>query len=622
MNWLKTNLSKLFNLDITLVYVAFGIMIFGKFIFWYGHPLLTFSDQAAYLVMAQLVAEGKLPYIDFFEWNPPLIMYLNLIPLVIAKQLHLPIIAVFNYSVISLCAFSAVMSLHLATKYMSKQQLTAFLPFIFAATYFNLDQTTNIGEREHLFIVAYLPFLILRGLAWQGQKISRLDAIVSAVVAAVGMALKPQFAASALLVELCFYYQFKTIKVFARPEIYTVMVVFLLYLFGLMLLPAKVWDMYFNQVVPLYVNGLKYSSRALIYMLRHDPNFYIPFVHMLVTLPLALLYSRYNRWIAPLGVFTLSFVFHYVYGNQAWPYRYIPMTASLFMLDGLLIGMLLEKISTRLNQSKLTSLFVGFTILGAASYTTYSQLSGENANRAINSRPFDLANVGYSGTCLGSDFDPLVFSILSQTKLDDSVIFIGNGIDPGFPAILQTGRKPGSRYLFCSLPFIDYCATQTKDQRWEKMAETAVANYGQDIIKNKPAVIYVQQRQIEELLNRYHFFDRFMAAYELAGETDLYKVWTHKGKLTNSSLATNPTQIVIDILAKRITIEDAVLESGYERSKIERWLYLARLALEHAVSKHTSDRQLEIDENINNLNETINQLKTENAQLKLDLQKK
>ena len=70
-----------------------------------------------------------------------------------------------------------------------------------------------------------------------------------------------------------------------------------------------------------------------------------------------------------------------------------------------------------------------------------------------------------------------------------------------------------------------------------------------------------------------------------------------------------------------ITVEEAVLESGYEREKIERWLYLARQALSHAVSKHASDRQLEIDEEIRKLNENINQLKIENSELKLKLEK-
>lgn len=65
MNLLKAIASKLFNSTTTFLYLAFAIMIIGKIIFWYGHPLLTYPDQAAYLEMAELIASGKLPYLDF-----------------------------------------------------------------------------------------------------------------------------------------------------------------------------------------------------------------------------------------------------------------------------------------------------------------------------------------------------------------------------------------------------------------------------------------------------------------------------------------------------------------------------------------------------------------------------
>lgn len=609
------------KLSLICVYLAFAIMIIGKYIFWHGHPLFIASDQAAYLEMAMQIAAGKLPYIDFFEWNPPLIMYLNLIPVMLSKLAHIPPIESFNYSIVTLCAFSALMSLYIANKYMSKQQLLVFLPLIFAAAFYNLNQTINIGEREHIFIISYLPFLILRGLAWQGKQLSKVEAILIGLVAGFGMALKPQFVASAALVEFCFYCQFKTLKTFARAEIFTVATVFAGYIFALMLLPLPVWDTYLNQVVPLYISGLSYSSRALIHMLRVDPNYYMHFLHLLITLPLALVYSRYNQWIAPLGIFALSFVFHYIYGDQAWPYRFMPMTASLYMLDGLLIGMLLKKVLERIGLAPFSGLVLSCTIFGAACYCTFNEIKGENDNREGNPMVFDMSKIGYQGSCLASDFDPLLSSILSQTQIDDSVIFIGNGIDPGYPAILQSGRKAGSRYLFCTLPYIDHSFNRSKNPKWTEMADQVVANYGQDIINNKPAVIYIQLRQMEDLLTKHRFFKRFMANYELAGQTDLYKVWTRTGTENALPGAGEPMQIVIDILAKRITVEDAVLESGYERAKIERWLYLAREALSHSVSRHATERQLEVDENINRLNGEIKQLQTENAQLKQELEK-
>ncbi|MFA6213082.1 MAG: hypothetical protein WCT03_18790 [Candidatus Obscuribacterales bacterium] len=574
------------KLSLKFIYIAFAIMIIGKLIFWHGHPLFTCSDQAAYLEMAIQIAAGKLPYVDFFEWNPPLIMYLNLIPVILSRLTHAPPIECFNYSIIALCAFSAFMSLHIANKYMSKQQFLVFLPLIFAATFYNLDQTINIGEREHIFIISYLPFLILRGLAWQGKQISKAEAILAGLVAGIGMALKPQFVASAALVEFCFYSQFKTLKTFARSEIVTVAIVFVGYIFGLMLLPTAVWDTYLNQVVPLYISGLSYSSRALIHMLRVDPNYYMHFVHLLITLPVALVFSRYNQWIAPLGIFALSFVFHYIYGDQAWPYRFMPMSASLYMLDGLLIGMLIKKVFERLGLAPFTGFVLSCTIFGTACYSTFNEIKGEMENREGNPMVFDLFKTGYQGSCLSSDFDPLLFSILSQTQIDDSVIFIGNGIDPGYPAILQSGRKAGSRYLFCTLPYIDHSFNQSKDPKWKEMADQVVANYGQDIINNKPAVIYIQLRQMEDLLTQHRFLERFMANYKLAGETDLYKVWTRTGAENSGEAQSH-----------------SVSKDATERSK-------------RAIEKQT-----EVDEHINRLNSEIKQLQSENAQLKQELKK-
>ena len=226
---------------------------------------------------------------------------------------------------------------------------------LFAVAYFSQDLLINTGEREHLFILAYVPYFVLRSIVWrngsqEGQNefdewqgrvvderpISKFDAVLCGLLAGVGMALKPQFVASAFVVELFFYCQLKTIKTFVRPEIYSVVSVFAAYLLLCLLLPPAVWDVYFHQVVPLYLSGLSYSSETLILMVRTNSDFYQPFLHLILTLSAATALSRYSQLIAPLAAFSLSFVFHYIYGAQSWPYRFLPMSAGLFMLDGLM----------------------------------------------------------------------------------------------------------------------------------------------------------------------------------------------------------------------------------------------------------------------------------------------
>ncbi len=50
-----------------------------------SHPLLGQPDQCMYLSMADLLMAGRLPYVDCFDNNPPLIIYLGVIPMVVAK---------------------------------------------------------------------------------------------------------------------------------------------------------------------------------------------------------------------------------------------------------------------------------------------------------------------------------------------------------------------------------------------------------------------------------------------------------------------------------------------------------------------------------------------------------
>jgi hypothetical protein len=300
-------------LFLLLIGLAFIVLVLNRAFFWSGHPLLTYPDQSAYFAMAEMIAQGKLPYIDFFEWNPPLIMYLNLIPFWLSRLLHIPAPLALNFSVLGLGAFSSFLSLRIAYKYLSKQDFFVLLPMLFAVAYFSQDLLINIGEREHLFILAYVPYFVLRSIIWRNgstekqkesgeaqggvvdeRPISKSDAVLCGLLAGIGMALKPQFVASALVVELFFHCQYKTIRAFVRPEIFSVVSVFAVYLFLCLFLPPAVWDVYFHQVVPLYLSGLSYSSETLLLMLRTNSDFYLPFLHLILTLSAAIALSRYS----------------------------------------------------------------------------------------------------------------------------------------------------------------------------------------------------------------------------------------------------------------------------------------------------------------------------------------
>ncbi|MFA7336891.1 MAG: hypothetical protein WC028_08875 [Candidatus Obscuribacterales bacterium] len=539
------------RLFLLLIGLAFVILILNKAFFWSSHPLLTYPDQSAYFAMAEMITQGKLPYIDFFEWNPPLIMYLNLIPVFVSRLIHIPAPLALNFSVLGLSAVSSFLSLRIAYKYLSRQDFLVLLPMLFAVAYFSQDLLINTGEREHLFILAYVPYFVLRSIVWKNattevqtkfddgqggvvdeRPISKFDAVLCGVLAGVGMALKPQFVASAFVVELFFYCRFRTIRsirTFARPEICSVVSVFVAYLLLCLLLPPAVWDVYFHQVVPLYLSGLSYSSETLMLMLRTNGDFYLPFLHLILTLSAAIALSRYSQLIAPLSAFSLSFLFHYIYGAQSWPYRFLPMSAGFFMLDGLMFGIVLNGVLNRLCLQRLMRWVLAGAMLCFAGSLTY-QVMNIQTDCYKGAALYDMSPLGYSGKCLKSDLDPLFFFIVDKTKPTDSAFFMGTGIGPGYPAILQSGRQQGSRYIFCLLPFLDYCVNETQDKRWQEMTELVISNYGKDIASKKPAMIIVQKRVVLDLLVQQNFFVRYMSDYEISGETNMHEIWVRMKK--------------------------------------------------------------------------------------------
>src|ERR1700679_1637233 len=67
---------------------AVGFLI-ASLLYKLRYPLEINTDNAVYLAVAQLLLGGKQPYVDFYDTNPPLIMYLNVIPAAIGNWLGL-----------------------------------------------------------------------------------------------------------------------------------------------------------------------------------------------------------------------------------------------------------------------------------------------------------------------------------------------------------------------------------------------------------------------------------------------------------------------------------------------------------------------------------------------------
>ncbi|MGE5532346.1 MAG: hypothetical protein ACM3VW_09545 [Bacteroidota bacterium] len=68
------------------------LLVIGMFLALIAaHPDRVNHDSAQHLQIGQMILHGAVPFIDVYDTNPPLIMYLSAIPAGIAQALGVPI---------------------------------------------------------------------------------------------------------------------------------------------------------------------------------------------------------------------------------------------------------------------------------------------------------------------------------------------------------------------------------------------------------------------------------------------------------------------------------------------------------------------------------------------------
>jgi transposase-like protein len=618
-----------------ILLACFLMLLCGRVFYWLYHPLLVWCDQSVYLEIAELIVQGKVPYRDAFDFNPPLIMYLNVIPVVVAKILRIASPLSFSLTVLALNAFSSSFALWLACKNRhlsgSPLMITAAMIAFFALYTVGLD--TDMGQREHLFMLFYLPFFIVRGLVWQGGSVRPWQAVLAGLFAGLGLALKPQFLFCAALAELGFLLQFLPEKgtlgkLYLRPENIAVLAVFIAYGLGFLLLPAEARAIFFNQAVPLYILGGQWSANCLIHMIASAGYGIQPFINLITALLIAFLLRGKSCWLLPLILFSLGAFFNYFQGGHSWTYRLLPMAFAAYMIYGLCLGIALQALLARMGTfvfgRLLLAVLLLFALIGA-------NVAGDRAviAESRDSDSFDLSQfgLGYSGTCPRSYLSPMFFCIVQNSAAGDYVLHLGTPVAPGFPAILQSGRRSASRYLYCFLIWLEYAREKNNSDLnfFGRLEETVVENYGRDILTNKPVLIMVQDSPVEAILARYDFYERFMTGYTSIGQVEGHSIYKRSGGAAVS--ASGPqTEIsrrraaVLAVLSGNKTIKDLALQNDWSEAQLSSWVRAARAALLEAVRDPLADKKEELYQENSRLSEQVERLNGQVGDLRLQLE--
>ena len=210
-----------------------------------------------YLEAGQMLLQGKLPYVDFVDLNPPLIFYLSTLPVLLSQSLKIDVITAFAVCAWLTCIAGLCLTglLFIANKNNAEARYFGPLLFSLAAFNFLIGEWGEFGQRQHLAAVAIAPFVLCRWWRSKDKPVPPWLACAIGLLFAVMSALVPQYLLVPACTEALFIYRSRKPQTLLAPEIIVTILFFIAYAIGFLNLPTLVKDSFLRRWAPLTMLG-------------------------------------------------------------------------------------------------------------------------------------------------------------------------------------------------------------------------------------------------------------------------------------------------------------------------------------------------------------------------------
>ena len=276
-------------------------------------------DQMWLLYAANLVRHGvKLYGPELFESNPPLIVWLSVIPSASADWFHVPSTAVGKLLVCGLGVAVAVECTRLLRGMgFRARPLMWGLAFVYT-TAFAVVPARDFGQRDHLLAFLCLPYLICAARAMTGHRLSGWQAWLAGLAAGVGIALKPHQLVVVLAAEAAVAVARRRAGALVRPEVVAIVSAGLAYL-------AAIWVFcpeYLTRMLP--VLGETYWAMGHLTWLQLMSQAVQLHVLALVVIGAALLARPMSPVVTVFLIAGAAATVGYYFQRTGWYYQQLP----------------------------------------------------------------------------------------------------------------------------------------------------------------------------------------------------------------------------------------------------------------------------------------------------------
>ena len=296
------------------------------------------GDVAWLLTVARRMNAGSVLYSrDLVEFNPPLVMQFSQIAVLMAGWLHVSTALAWRVMVASFASAAWLLSWRLLRDALvhESNDLRASYAVLLAAALACLPGLM-FGQREHLVVLGFVPYLIASGLRAAHVPITRMRGAVVGIALSLAVSIKPHYALAIPLVELAVCRYQRTWRSLIRTD----SVAGALSLLVVQGLAAIQFPGYLSFAVPLALNY--YQAYGNVHVL---PSYVVYLAGAVAALAVPGLprHMAIQRTVFMLGA--TGAIGAYILQGQGWEYQFLPAQTFLILVVGItglphLVGLL------------------------------------------------------------------------------------------------------------------------------------------------------------------------------------------------------------------------------------------------------------------------------------------
>ena len=451
---------------VILLIIATGILAYTIL----AKPLNLNHDATLNLEIGRYLLEGRIPYLDYYEINPPLVQYLNILPAYISQVTSINPITVYLLLMFVTVMYIAWLSYRLGYPIIkSNDGLIAYLiPLIIIII--SLETRRDFGQRDHLVVLLLIPYLLLRILRWEKHTIGITSVISIGVMAGLGLGIKPYFAISVIVVEVYGLLRYRQIRTWFTPEVIIIGVIGFAYIGHFWLLPITAREHFFGVLLPeIIANYDSYNltldreamGLATLFLIPHTLWLTLVIIVLSITL---ILRSHYGYLIYPFGLFAIASWWVFWVQQAHFTYHAMPFV---------------------------------FSAVITVAFATFLPLS----SRGVVGRGIVLSMLAITLIYIripSTPYAPPSEHIMQEySEIGDTVFFIDTTGRNIYPLITQLERKNEASYLFgFPIPFALYPLedpnTIYEDGAFPDLLERYLVTLANDIEQHQPSMIFVR----------------------------------------------------------------------------------------------------------------------------------